>query len=258
MKDKLEEKLNEPRSIKGKVEVTADHIISRLRKIVQPPGKKGTWLRKLNDKQLAEVYHRMRLKQTVYHIASVAQREWKIQPKSSIKSLCRALTAFRKEALGLLEDHEQSFPRSEEKTRFVEEEEKRAKAILKKVDGMEELSWLIRTQRERLEALISKEKTFPFKFTDKTVEILGKLIDTYLNYQVELGLLKAVPREVDIYLKREWDGILESFIQDDGTRMEEASKRLIDMAKGKALVLKKEEDGSYSLEREQESGTKEV
>jgi hypothetical protein len=69
---------------------------------VSPPGKQGTWLRLLNDKQLAEIYHRLRLGQPAYRLASIAQKEWGIRRKASPKSLARAIRKFKEDTLGVL------------------------------------------------------------------------------------------------------------------------------------------------------------
>lgn len=251
------EYLKEPESLKGKVEVTAEHTLQKLRTIVQPDGKKGTWLRHLNDKQLAEVYHRIKLGQTVYHIVQIAQREWKVLPKSDPKSLCRAVRDFKNKAVGLLQAHAQSFPQTEEKKKFVEEEEKRAEAIVKKVDGLDELAWLIKIQKGRIEILITREKSsLPFKFTDKSIETLGKLLDTYIEYQLELGVLDRKPQEFDLTLRTQFDGLLKGALSDDGSRMLSAIERMLSMADKKALILKKGENGIFQLnhKRKEENG----
>lgn len=240
--------LKEPVALKGKVEVTAEETIARLREIVQPAGKKGTWLRKLNDHQLAEVYHRLKLEQTVYHVAQIAQREWRVNPKSETKSLCRALRDFRKKAVGLLNAHKTSFPRTPEKDAFVDKEEKRGKEIVEEINGMEELAWLIQVQRGRLEVLITREKaSIPFKFTDKTVAELRECIDTYLVHAQALGILKVVPKEIDLTLRKEFDGLLQGgMIKDGGVKFVEAAKRFLDEAKKKALIMEQAPDGGWT------------
>ncbi len=234
--------------LKSKIEVSvADHsIIGKLRSVVEPPGKKGLWLRHLDDKQLVEVYHRLKLNHSVMRIIKIIQKDWGILPESTPKSLSRAMRVFRNEVVGLLKAHERSFPITPQKKAFVAKEEKRAELIIKKIDGMQELAWLIQTQRGRLEVMVDRERVgLPSKYTDRTVAELRECVNTYLEHAEELGLIDVKPKELNLHLKSQFDGLLENIVQDDGSRLISAASRFLELAEKKAIPMKRVTDGSY-------------
>ena len=133
--------MEEPNDIAGKVEITAADLIHRLREAVQPEGRKGLWLRHLNDKQLAEVYHRLRSGQTLHRVVTVVQRDWGIMKTSEVKSLARGLKKFKLKVLGLFQQATNA--KDKEANRPLT---KRARKIVDHLDKMERYRWLIDVQ----------------------------------------------------------------------------------------------------------------
>jgi hypothetical protein len=240
-------------SLKGKVEVTDNLTVKKLRRLVEPDGKRGTWLRHLDDKQLVEVYHRLKLNHSLYHIIKVIQKEWGVLSGSEPRSLYRALHKFRSEVVGLFKEHEQSYPKTEEKSNFVKKEENRAIKIVKTVDGMDELAWLIILQKGRIEVMVAKEMFgTPSKLLDKSIAEFRECVNTYLVHAEALGLIDSKPKEYNLNLKTQFDGVLADVIQNDGSRITDMTTRFLDMAEKKFLVMKKLSDGSYSLDKDKE------
>ena len=99
--------------------------------------------------------------------------------------------------LGVVE----SIPELEEWTKTKREA---IEKIVAKVDGMESLSNLIRIQEHRLQMAHDREKNIktllPFLYKD--VRVLERLIDTYLDFQLELGHLKRQPMKFDLTLRQ--------------------------------------------------------
>jgi hypothetical protein len=230
------------------VELSGDALIRKLRHIVRPPGKKGTWLRFLSDRQLAEVYQRLKQGQSIYSITRIAQSHCSSQRNSSIKSLSRAVRQFREAALGDLAPIPAGRGKQKDKKDAVKVLRQRGARIQKKLDGLGRLRWLIDKQTDRLEDLMSLEGPIPFKQTERTVKELGILIENYMKIQMELGLVETKPSELHLLMHHRFHGLLEHTVKDGGQKMIEASNRLLEMAEQEALTLVEREDGTFCLQ----------
>jgi len=236
----------EPQDVAGKVEVTAQQTINKLREAVQPKGKKGLWLRHLSDRRLSEVYHRLRMGQSSHHIAKMAKMEWGVMKDSDIKSLSRGVRQFRDKVVGDLKAEGYKTP---ERKEVAESVRRRGKYLTEKLDGLSRLRWLIDTQTERVALLVEKEKTsLPFRFTGKEVKYLGELLEMYVRFQIDLGLLDAKPAEFNLTVKHRFDGLLQNSLRGGGVSMIEATNKFLEMAEEKALTFKLTDDGAYAME----------
>lgn len=239
------------KDLKNKVAVADPTILKKLRGIVQPPTKRGTWLRHLNDEQLLEVYFRLKDKQSTYHICQMAQKQWKVMPKSDTRSLCRAVRELREGSLGLIAAYRESFPKTEEKKNFADKQKERAERIVKDVDGMEELRWLLKTMKGRIRGQLEGEQVGgPSLDTDKSLNNYLKALNVYLEHMEELGLITRVPREVDVNLKADFEMMMGTLIPDGGNRMIVAATKFLELAKQKAIPLKRGESGVYEMKGE--------
>jgi hypothetical protein len=234
-------------SIDQNIEVTGQQIIKRLRDIVQPPGKKGLWLRLLSDRQLAEVYHRLKRGQTAYHVSKICQDDWRIQRDSSIQSLSRGMLRFRDAILG---DIQKDAVKSEEGKKEFAARKKRGSAIVNKLDGLGRLRWLIERQTDRIQALLDREQSaIPFQMTDKSIKVLGELIEQYLRLQMELGLIDSKPEEFNLNIEHKFKAILTGMqFTDDGHRLAIAANKFLEMASEASIIMEPEADGTYSAE----------
>ena len=250
-----------PHDVKGGAEVVGPAQLRNLRLIVSPPGKKGTWLRKLNDRRLAEVYMRLSHGQSAFRIAQIAQREWNVMTKSNTRSLCRALYLFTTAALGEVKAEVTNEPPSKEKSDMSAGFGNRRRVLNKKLDAMGRLGWLIEQQTERFEMALALEKktSMPLKHTDVVVKRLGDLLDKYLDYAVKLGLIDSKPPELSLKVKHMFDGFVGQ-MGDDGQKVAMAGQRFLELAAEGAMTLTMAEDGSYSLKRPevQEEETEDV
>jgi len=229
-------------------EVTGALIMKKLREAVAPTGKKGTWLRLLNDKQLAEVYHRLRLGQPAYRVSMIAQKEWGVKRKADVKSLARAVRKFKQDTLGLL--HMEKTSVAEDRKELGKALTTRAAKLIQKVDGLGRLGWLIERQTERIAILLEREKTaLPFKFTGDEIETLTSMIEKYMNLQIKLGVIDAKPPEVNLNVKHRFDGLMSGTIQ-GGTAVLEAADKWLQKCEENALTLKIGDDGKYQLSRD--------
>lgn len=242
--------MKRPRDIKGGAEVVGPELLRRLRQIVSPSGKKGTWLRKLNDRRLAEVYMRLTHGQSAFLISQIAQREWNVMTTSATRSLCRAVYVFSKEALGDIKTTAIEAPSNDEEGKKSTNLELRRRRLGEKLDAMGRLAWTIEQQTDRFQLSLDLEKKtkIPLKHTDVIVKRLGGLLDTYLDYAVKLGLVDAKPPELSLKVKHMFDGFVGD-LGDDGQRVMTAAHRFLEMATQESMTLAMGEDGAYRLQR---------
>ena len=240
-----------PRDLVGKVEVSSEQLLEKLREAVKPSGKKGTWLRHLNDKRLIEVYHRLKMGQNIYQIVRIVQNEWGIMRTSHVKSLARAMRAFRDKTVGLLQvapTIQTHGSTREERRSAAEVLGLRGKRIVNKLDGLGRLRWLIEVQSERVSLLVEHEdNTLPFKITRKEINTLGKLLSDYMKMQMDLGLLETKPHEFNVNIKHKFAGLLEHSVQGAGDTMAQAAGRYIELAEKEALTFELGADGAYRM-----------
>lgn len=237
-----------PRDIETATQVTGAHLLRSMRDAVAPAGKKGTWLRMLSDKQLAEVYHRLRLGQPAYKIAQIAQREWGVKRRANVKSLARAVRKFKEDTLGLLQV-EKTAP-SEGRKEMGRKMEAKALKIVEKVDGLGRLGWLIERQTERIELLLEREKNaLPFQMTNKEIGTLTDMIEKYVQLQIKLGVIDAKPSEINLNIKHKFDALMSGTVQ-GGTAVLETADKWLQKCEENALTLRLT-DGRYELVKEE-------
>jgi hypothetical protein len=223
-------------------------LLRKLRNIVDPPGAKGTWLKNLNDRQLIEVYNRLSLRQPSYKVAKIAQQEWGYQKTSNLKSLTRAVRAFRDAALGEIKAVAAGRATKQE-AEVSKTLEKKAKRIGGKIDVLGSMSWVLSIQQERIEMLHSKEKaSIPFKHTDGTIKTYIDGLKTYLEMSVQLGVQDEIPREFNMKVKHEFSNLLTTTVGAGGAKVVESLDRFLELAAQHSKKLVLNEEGTYVLE----------
>jgi hypothetical protein len=245
--------LEEPKDINGQIEVSSEALLRKLRTAVQPPGKKGTWLRHLNDKRLLEVYFRLRRGQSALSVAGFSQKEWGVMRHSEVKSLARAVRVFRNKAIGLLKVAPLIGPEGTKKERrgATEVLGKRGKRITKDLDGLGRLRWAIDIQTDRVATLVEKEKqALPFKFTDKSIEVLTRMLESYMKIQVDLGLLESKPQELSLDVRHRFQGLMQHSMRGGGAGVTSAMGKFLEMAEEQALTFELDNEGQYVMRQE--------
>lgn len=249
MPDTEDKKLEEPQDLKGRTEVTGREKIRELREIVKPPGRKGVWLQKLNDRQLAEVYQRLRMGQSAHMIVRICQNDWKVMRNSTIDSMARAVVAFRKKALPELKGWAKKM--SEEQKRQSHQWQTRAKKMKKSFDAVAAMIWLASIQWERMVELREREKQvrLPMKQTDRAGKEFRETLKELLNVQIRLGILESKPEELHLLVKQKFDGMMQVIKDSSGgsQAMLTATRQLMEGLEEEAITLKVNEDGAYSV-----------
>ena len=256
---------NTPPGIKDKIQTTGRQERQKLRNVVSPPGKKGLWLRKLNDRQLSEVYHRLKMGQAPYRVVKIAQVDWGVMRKSQPASLNRGMVVFRDKVVGEI-TAEAGRHNKEEKKRFNAVATRKGARSVEKLNSLGRLRWLINTQTERLVLLRSKEKStnMPLMMTEKTVEVLGGLLENLIKHEIALGLRDAKPSELSTSVKNYFDAMLRKVDGDPltggsgGNVMISAANKMLEAVSKDAVLMTINEDGGYDIADAAESGESET
>ena len=209
---------------------TLDRALNRkLRLAVEPPGRRRGWMQNLGNVQLVTIYEHLKAGYSVYYIAKLIHEKWDGGYQFPIKTISKSLVGFRNKTLGLLKAYRQSFPATREKQEFVKRKEKLAERIVERVDALRELEKLILVQKRRIDRLEERERLgLPSKHLDKEIDAQRVLLDTFLTYSKELGLLHPKPEEYNINLKSQFDGMMGHVVRGDGNRMAEIADRFLE------------------------------
>lgn len=79
-----------------------DYVIEKLRECCLVPGKQKTWISELDDEKIYQLFLRLRARQSAKAIARDIQREWGINPESSVHSLSQGILKFKRRIAHLL------------------------------------------------------------------------------------------------------------------------------------------------------------
>lgn len=245
-----------PADLKGLIETTGASLIKRMRKVVSPVGKRCSWLKDLSDKRLAEVYHRLKMKQSPLYITRLAQSEWGIAKTSNSGSLARSVYKFRD---AMFDSDLIAFPNDpgtprQQKNAMTKQAAlnvlgQPGKRVLEKVDWLGTMNWVMNEQVERIAQLRAKEigLGMPLKMTEQAVSNFGTLFSKVADVCFRLGLWDSKPSEFNLNFKHTLDGIFAKILRNDGVPMLEATSKFVEMAQEEFVSLEMTDDGSYAL-----------
>ena len=234
---------------------------------MQPPGKKGSWLKHLSDGRLVEVYYHLEQGAAAYSIAKKAQDEWGIMTSSQTGSLARSVRAFRDKAVPELKKIQADLSKKTREAKHppaVTSEvkgklQKRINKALGDVDVLEVKTWAVVAQQARVMLLIEKEDMtgVPFKFTDNSMKVLNELTNDLLDWQVKLGLRDCVPNEFNVKMKHQFAGVMAETVSHDKDKVVKATERFIELIDEKSLTLQRGDNGTfaYSPKRDDDGNT---
>lgn len=240
-----------PKSPKELAKLAGKSLIKKLREVVQPPGKKGTWMRYLTDEQLAEVYYRLRAGQRPATISRIAQDEWHLMKQSARGDLSRIVIRFRNKVLN---DVDVALAKGQVEKEEIKALVKKAKHILDKLDTLGRYRWVIDVQTKRIAASVKREQERDEEVpqTDQSIRILGELLKELIKLEIELGLKDSVPNEVLRGMKQAFDEVVKK-IPDGGMRMGAAALQFLEMAEKDTVVMARGKDGQYEMIEENAS-----
>lgn len=244
--------------IKEFVETVPKPLINRLRRIVEPQGKKGTWLRHLSDAQLAEIYFRLRMGQAAYALAKICQNQWGIMVQSQPQSLARSIRAFADKALGdsALAKINKGDP-SENKA-VAKIIDKKAQDIIDKCDGLKVMAWTVLSQQERVLVMMKNENELGFvsKQTDNAIKVLSEITDRYLKMQIELGIRDSRPSPQELHIHAHVKQMLGALPDVEREKMADVALKFVEQIEKKAITLQMDKDGAYRYTKAASEGSK--
>lgn len=234
-------------------EVINPEKLKTLKNAADPNGQKGSWMKFLSDRQLAEVYFRLCKGEAPHSIVKMCQREWKIFPKSQTSSLARTLRKFKSEVVGEIR---QDVLDSGGSSRDADKAESMATSVAKKIDALKEYAWLISKQKTRIELMITAEGgvKLPYEFTDKAMKNFKEMLDGYAALCFRLGVMDAVPTEMSVKLKHQFDQIMNVVVKDDKSKMIQACDKLSNLIEDSCILLKQTTEGTYTADEDDNKG----
>ena len=233
-----------PNDLKKLVEVTNPTLLKKLRTAVAPPGKKGSWLKFLNDAQLLEVFYRLQQGQPAHGLVLMAQKEWRIKPNSQTNSLARSLRKFRKDVVGEIMDADLNTEAKKEEAKALT---KRGRKVSEQIDALELQAQALTLWWERIQLIYTKEKkdnSF-FKFADASLKGFTEACEKFVTQQMKLGLLESQPRRVQLDVSHNFQGLMAHTIREDKPKVLAAANRFMELAQENALTFEIGEDGNY-------------
>jgi hypothetical protein len=78
-------------------------------------------------------------------------------------------------------------------------------------------------------------------------QVLFDMIETYMNFEIKLGIRESRESEVMVLLKERFDGMMQgpAFAGDGGARIVAAAGTFLELAEKSAITLEEAMDGSY-------------
>jgi len=164
-------------------------------------GKPSIIGKNLSDAQLLEVWGKLSQAKKngipVYdELAEKIQKEWKVLSGHSTWAITRALQFYEQRIFGLLGVID-TVPELKE---WAETKMAMVRKINKKVDGIKELSNLIKIQTGRIEGAVLRENKDNdlTPFLHKEFLAAEKLLKTYMEYQLEFGMVSRQPHKLQV------------------------------------------------------------
>lgn len=206
-----------------------------------------SWLLQLTDDQLFSVYEELNKGTTLIDIIKLCQRTFKIKRNAEVFHLMPDLVKFRGRALKDLQYINMEEAKNLEVTKQVEA---KIRDLSAKLDGVGRLGWLIELQTNRVLTLMEREKkAVPMPITTDNIKLLNDMIKGYVKTQAELGILDQAAAKVEIAIDHKFSELM-SNLKDDGTRMIDATHKLLDMAEQKAIIMTEDTNGSYVIKKQ--------
>jgi hypothetical protein len=210
---------------------------------VTPAGKLSC-LSKFSDRQLIEVYLRLRKGYDLDHIIRIIQKDWGFYSTIKATKVMKHLVNFRDTVLTSVQKEI-----IQEISQGDKSVTKRTHRTLESLDGLGALRWLITEQMERVQLYRECETVagMPMTATDTSVKELGVLLDKYLDIEMKLGLLEPTPSKMEQDINKKFQGLVLGNLQNDGRSIIEAASKFLDYAERETLTIEADTEGKYSV-----------
>lgn len=234
----------EEEKIRESVETAGRKLLEHLRECAHPKGKKGLAIRDLADRQLLELFFRLKFGTPSEQMARMLQRNWKFKPKMPLKSLAARIRTFRERAITPLLIHDNNLSPRDQETKH--NATVLAKKISNKLDALATFRWAVSAQESRCKKWLNIEKRVPMKEIAKELKMLAEMCKDYLNLEMDLGLRERQPDETSVVHKSQFDLIVGGF-ENQGKTMLSIVNNVLKEAEEHVMTLEMGEDGVYDV-----------
>lgn len=224
--------------------VAAEAKLQVLREAVLPKGKKALWLRELADKQLVEVYQRLRMGQGAYKIAKLVQEKWNIRKDADTKSLAQAIQVFKLRTIGALKQKVENPTEAEKKVRASLQ--KRAAKIKDTFDAAEAMAFLANMNLKRAASLADRElqTKIPSRILTTISETAFSQAQRFMDLQQKLGLIDVAPDMKRLELSVKLEKVVGA-LPDRGIRMAQLASALVTEMEADCIECETDENGNF-------------
>lgn len=207
----------------------------------------GSWLKKLKEDQLLSVFEELKKGTTLTDIIKLCQRTFKINRSAEIYHLMPDLVKFRGRAL---KDIHYLNAEEAKALEVTKEAELKIRDLSARLDGMGRLGWLIELQTNRVLTLVDREKkAVPMPITTENIKLLNDMIKGYVKTQAELGIMDQVSTVQEINIECKFNDLVAN-LKDDGTKMIDATHKLLDMAEKRSVIMTENSEGKFVAKKQ--------
>jgi len=229
---------------------TKKHITNQLRRFVCIPNKQKTWLSRLTDDQLFEIFQRLKNGEKGQAIGRYIQQVLKVNVKSSLHSTAQGITKFARRIGHLLPPspmmreggyNELSLPQPDGD------------------DPLQTLEYISRELEQRIKVILTEEQQTGLRFQhlNRDVQSLSALRKSILKereWQMAHGnpSTKKQFQKLEQQMDRRFNALMENLGEDGQSRLVRAANRFLELVEQKAVPMYRKEDGTYTLTNPEE------
>lgn len=212
--------------------------LKQMREAISQISIKGSWISKLKDNHLFDLYEMLHSGSTMWEIVDRAYSEWLPGVEHDKHKMLSELAKFR---IKIIPDSALVRVQAERGDPEADEIAKRLSTFKSRIDGLGRLSWLIDQQSLRLEALVEKEKKgLPLNITNEVVKTLGNLLTKYIQFQQDIGEVNRMPTQHIVGVKAHFEKL-------DGSAVAKATMKMLESIEQQAVTIDLDKQG-YLLE----------
>jgi hypothetical protein len=225
-------------------------IIEHLRRFSSITGKEKTWIGKLKDNELFELFVKIKNGESARAIARHAQKVWKVNPKSSTHSISQGISKFKQRVSHLLLSPPSASDEANASGSPPEFEEE---------STLETMENIARQYEVRIKRMIVEEKEtgVRYPFINRDLQALANLRKAILKQREWESihgdsLIRKRRERMEENIDRRFNSLMESLGEDGRDRMIRAADRFLELAEQKALIAYRKEDGTYTFTNPEE------
>jgi len=201
-------------------------------------------LSSLNDRQLAEVYLKLKRGQEISAIAVSLKNDWGLYKSRALKDVEVYLSIFKKLVLSPIDQisiDPNASKREKKEITF------KAQDIVESLDAMGSLRWLITEETERLKLWRDRERLLklPIAGTEDTIKTLGKLLNDYIKLEVDLGLVESKQKSIRVNVQHNFESMIKNNLPEEGRNLLSATSSFLKSVEEEGITLTQNEEGVY-------------